>query len=131
MVDLRLRCHMSSPKRTLEVAPVGETSLVMRGNKEGGPVILTKGFTVWLDDGVRPAVVDSGGGDSYSVRDSLEHGKAILGATRGMTVSYGARGAFYRPGRRAERSRGGRPAVEFNSNCFSNEAERGVDETPS
>jgi hypothetical protein len=34
----------------------------------------------WLDGEVRPAVVDSGGGDSCSVRDGLEHMEARHGA---------------------------------------------------
>jgi hypothetical protein len=99
MVDSRLRCHTSKSEHALEAALVGETSSVMRGNKEGGPRILTEGFMVWLDDGLRPAAVNSGGGNSCSVPDGLEHGKAILGATRGVAVSYSARGAFCRPGR--------------------------------
>jgi hypothetical protein len=129
MMDSWLCCHPSSLKHVLEAALVGETSSVMRGNKDGGPGILTEGFTIRLNDRVRPVAVDNGGGDSCLVRDDLEHGKAILGGARGVAVSCGARCAFYRPGRRAKRSGGRRPTVEFNSDGFSNEAGRGVDET--
>jgi hypothetical protein len=129
MMDSRLRCHMSLLERALEAAPVGETSPVMRGNTKGGLEILTEGFGSKLDGGNGLVAVDSGGSDFCSVRDGLEHGEAILGAAQGVVVSYGARGAFYRPRRRAEGSGGGPVAVEFNSNGFSNEAARGVDET--
>jgi hypothetical protein len=41
-----------------------------------------------------PAAVDSGGGDSCSVHDGVEHKEAILGVARGVAVSPGVRGAF-------------------------------------
>jgi hypothetical protein len=49
-------------------------------HEEGQAGNLTVGFAVRLSDGVRPAAVDSGGGDSCSVHDGLEHREAILGA---------------------------------------------------
>jgi hypothetical protein len=82
MVDSRLSCHMSSSERALEAAPVGETSLAMRGNTEGGPGILTEGFNDSLDGRNELAVVDSGGGDFCLVHDGLEHGEANVGATQ-------------------------------------------------
>jgi hypothetical protein len=57
MMDSWLCCHPSSLKHVLEAALVGETSSVMRGNKDGGPGILTEGFTIRLNDRVRPVAV--------------------------------------------------------------------------
>jgi hypothetical protein len=54
---------MSSVERTLEAAPVGETSSAMRGNTEGGLEILVEGFNGRLDGGNGLVVVDSGAGD--------------------------------------------------------------------
>jgi hypothetical protein len=102
---------MCSLERVLEAAPVGETSPTMRGNTEGGLEILTEGFDGRLDDRNGLAAMDSGGDNFCSVSDGLEHREAILGVARGVVVSYGSRGAFYRPERRAEGSGGGWPTV--------------------
>jgi hypothetical protein len=55
----RLCCHTSSLERVLEVAPVGETSLAMRGNIDGGPGILPAGSLGAESLRRRPAAVGS------------------------------------------------------------------------
>jgi hypothetical protein len=93
-VDPGSRRRVRSPELTL---PGGFSNVGSPGwlqHEEGQAGNLTEGFTVRLIDRVMPAAVDSGGGDSCSVHDGVEHKEAILGVARGVAVSPGVRGAF-------------------------------------
>jgi hypothetical protein len=68
-------------------------------NGEGGSMKLTEGFTGRWSDRDGPSVKRSEWWQWSSMLGSLEHRQAILGVARGVAVSSGARGAFYRAGR--------------------------------
>jgi hypothetical protein len=114
MVDTRLRCHTSSPKRVLGAAPVGETSPVMRGNKEGGLWILTEGFDGRLDDEDGLAAMATWN----LTATRLEHGEMKWKGTRGMGRCCGALDAFYRLARRAEGSGGNELPAVLDYQCW-------------
>jgi hypothetical protein len=86
----------------------------MEGGGGGVAMVLTEGFNDGLGGGERLMATRSNRRQSSLGAWCLEHTEAILGAARGVAVSYGARDAFYRPGQFTEGSGGTRPAVEFN-----------------